>query len=41
MVAVEYLSHWLSEAESQYSATEHEFVPLVSALCRWCHYFVG
>ena len=38
---VEYLSHWLSEAESWYSATEHEFVALVSTLCHWCHYLVG
>ena len=38
---VEYLSHWLSEAESRYSATELEFIALVSGLRHWHHYLVG
>ena len=37
---VEYLSHWLSEAESQNSATGREFTALISALCHWHHYLV-
>ena len=38
---VEYLSHWLSEAKSRYSATERESVPLVYAFRHWHHYLVG
>ena len=38
---VEYLSHQLSRAKSQYSATELEFVALVSALRHWYHDLVG
>ena len=38
---VEYLSHRLSEAESWYSATEREFVALVSAFHHWHHHLVG
>ena len=38
---VQYLLHWLSEAESQYSATEWEFAAFVFAFPQWCHYLVG
>ena len=32
---VEYLSKWLSDAEMNYGATEHEFVAMMLALCTW------
>ena len=38
---VEYLSHRLSAAECNYSATDHEFVAILSALRRWRHYLLG
>lgn len=38
---VEYLSHRLSAAECNYSATDREFVAILSALRRWRHYLLG
>ena len=38
---VEYMSHRLSSAECNYSATEREFVAIISGLRRWIHYLVG
>lgn len=38
---VEYMSHRLSSAECNYSATEREFVAIISGLRRWRHYLVG
>ena len=41
MLPVEYLSHWLSAAERNYDATDHEFVAILVGLWRWHHYLVG
>ena len=38
---VEYMSHRLSSAECNYSATEREFVAIISGLRHWRHYLVG
>ena len=41
LLPVEYFSHYLSVAEQNYCATEHEFVTIIHVLCRWRHYLIG
>ena len=38
---VEFLSKRLTSAESNYSATEREFVAIKLALERWRHFLIG